>query len=109
MTPEKRPAEDEEEQEAKKLKEDSTCSGSEAPQDEEASQDSVGSDSASSSDPEKKVLAGGRFLSSCAPLPASPLCLPAAETPLRSLPYIVPHNSLLTLPYISPTCRVFLK
>lgn len=54
MTPEKRPAEDEEEQEAKKLKEDSTSSVSEAIQDE-TSQDSVCSDSASSSDPEKKV------------------------------------------------------
>lgn len=55
MTPEKRPAEDEEEQEAKKLKEDSTAAVSEAAQDD-TSQDSVGSDSTSSTDPEKKRL-----------------------------------------------------
>ncbi|KAG0712630.1 Protein RCC2 [Chionoecetes opilio] len=54
MTPEKRPAEDEEEQEAKKLKEDSTSSVSEAAQDD-TSQDSVGSDS-TSNDPDKKRL-----------------------------------------------------
>ena len=54
MTPEKRPAEDEEEQEAKKLKEDSTASLSEVVQDD-TSQDSVESDSAASNDPENKV------------------------------------------------------
>lgn len=59
MTPEKRPAEDEEEQEAKKLKEDDApTSGAEAAvQDEdEISQDSVASDTASSSDQEKERL-----------------------------------------------------
>ncbi|XP_042242580.1 protein RCC2 homolog [Homarus americanus] len=55
MTPEKRPAEDEEEQESKKLKEDSPPPVTEALQDE-TSQDSDASDSATSSDPEKKEL-----------------------------------------------------
>lgn len=61
MTPEKRPAEDEEEQEEapKKLKEDSQDTppsvAEEATQEDDSSQDSVGSDSATSSDPQKKV------------------------------------------------------
>lgn len=57
MTPEKRPAEDEEEQEEapKKLKEDTSPSVAEATQEDDSSQDSVGSDSATSSDPQKKV------------------------------------------------------
>ena len=78
MTPEKRPAEDEEEQEAKKLKEDSTPAVSEAAQDD-TSQDSVGSDSASSTDPEKKVgwLVMACTAASCVSLPPFlPLFLP---------------------------------
>ncbi|XP_064120130.1 protein RCC2 homolog [Macrobrachium nipponense] len=61
MTPEKRPAEDEEEQETKKLKEDPPLSANEGSAEasllqDDTSQDSVASDSASSSDPEKKRL-----------------------------------------------------
>lgn len=58
MTPEKRPAEEEEEQEqAKKLKEDedATASSLKESVEDDTSQDSVASDSASASDPEKKV------------------------------------------------------
>ncbi|XP_047496830.1 protein RCC2-like [Penaeus chinensis] len=59
MTPEKRPAEEEEEQEqAKKLKEDedATASALKESVEDDTSQDSVASDSASASDPEKKRL-----------------------------------------------------
>lgn len=55
MTPEKRPVEDEDEQDTKKLKEEDTPPSATEVLQDDTSQDSVASDSATSSDPEKKV------------------------------------------------------